>query len=65
MLVYMFLERRWIMKKSIITAIRWIWIACGIASAVTGIVVPTLANETNNACWIFVFLACAPYPEKQ
>jgi hypothetical protein len=49
----------------VVAGIRIGSLAIGITSAVIGICNPLYVNGTNGACWIAMFLLCAPYPLKE
>jgi hypothetical protein len=48
------------MKKKYITLLRWISVIVGIGIAVAGFFLPENSNDTNNACWMCVFVAMMP-----
>lgn len=52
------------MERSTVHVLRWFWVSVGIGSAVLGCLYPSWGGTTNNLCWIAVFLANAPYPQK-
>ncbi len=48
------------MQKKHVTLLRWIFVVCGVGSAITGLFVPAHSNEANFVCWFFIFLLCIP-----